>query len=65
MFIPAAGYYNSVQLNNIGYTSYLWTSNLNLFNPNRALFIYIDIFGIDIYDTTRSDGLNVRPVIHL
>ena len=62
MFIPAAGYRDGTDLNDIGTDGYVWSSNSYAYSVLRVW--YLDFSSDDIYVDydNRYQGLTVRPV---
>ena len=69
LFIPAAGRHNGSDIHDIGFAGYLWSSSLNLDNPNNAwsLELYSTIFAdnITMKNFSRCVGCSIHPVIKL
>ena len=65
LFIPAAGYRNDSDISDVGSNCILWSSSLNLDDPNYACNLYFNSDNIGIYYDDRYSGFNVRPVINL
>ena len=73
LFIPAAGWYNDSVLRGIGKDGCLWSSDLNLVQPNLVQFfsfytnkgVNMSTDGVYMSSCSRSQGLTVRPVINL
>ena len=62
MFIPAAGYRNGSDIRNVGSYCYLWSSSLNLDNPDGAYYLRFDSDDMYLDSNNRYRGLSVRPV---
>lgn len=65
MFIPAAGYISSDDLNCVGDDGSLWSSNLCLDYNDLAHYLYFETNNINIFEFSRCAGFPIRPVINL
>ena len=65
LFIPAAGYYNSNNMQIVGYGCNVWTSSLVLGTPSEAYCLYFNLNNIIVYSYNRCSGCSVRPVVNL
>ena len=62
MFIPAAGFLNGSDINNVGSYCYLWSSSLYLDFPNCAYYLYFNSDFIYMNYYLRYRGYSVRPI---
>jgi hypothetical protein len=65
LFIPAAGYRYGSDINYAGSNCNLWSSSLNLDDPDCAYYLNFDSDNINMDDDDRCFGFSVRPVINL
>jgi hypothetical protein len=63
IFLPAAGYYDSGELNNAGSNGYYWSSSLHMNYPNCAQYVTFYSGHPDTYGNSRLYGRSVRPVV--
>ena len=62
MFIPAAGYCNGSDIYDVGSDCSLWSSSLDLANPNNAYCFSFYSDDIRINNTPRHNGYQICPV---
>jgi len=68
IFLPAAGYQDDTDLNNVGSGGYYWSSSLwssSLYNyhaTGRATYVYFNSDSFSRDDINRYYGLSIRPV---
>ena len=62
IFLPAAGYRGSSDLNGAGSAGLYWSSSLNTYNPGRAYELNFYSGSVRRYDSNRPYGQSVRPV---
>ena len=65
MFIPAAGHRSGSNIFDIGSNCNIWSSSLDLDNPNNAYYLYFNSHNIGIIGCFRYFSCSVRPVINL
>lgn len=64
VFLPAAGYRNDTNLNNVGSNGNYWSSSLNTSNPNNAYNLNFNSGNVNWNNNNRNNGFSVRPVCH-
>ena len=64
-FLPAAGYRNDTNLNNVGSNGNYWSSSLNTDNPNNAYNLNFNSGNVNRNNNNRYNGQSVRPVSEL
>ena len=62
LFLPAAGYRNGTDLNNVGSNGNYWSRSLNESNPNNARYLNFNSSNVDWNNNNRNNGHTVRPV---
>jgi len=63
IFIPAAGYCEGSDINDVGSYCYLWSSSLNLDYTYDAYYFDFNSDHIIALSCNRCDGFSVRPVM--
>ena len=65
LFIPAAGFLSLSSINNAGYNFYIWSSTLNVSNPNNAYILNGgDIYKIYVTTDCRYYEFPVRAIMN-
>ena len=59
-YLPALGYYDSGQLNDVGLVGYYWSSSANPWVSNNAYSLYFGSGRVSVYDNRRSDGFRAE-----
>ena len=62
IFLPAAGYYNNVEVNRIGTSGFYWSRVLNTRNSSTAVGAFFNDCGSRIDREKRNNGRSVRAV---
>ena len=60
-YLPALGYYNSDQLDNIGYFGAYWSSSADPWSSANAYRLIFYGGGISVYYSSRNNGYRVEP----
>lgn len=65
IFIPAAGYREESDVNNVNKCGYYWSATLNEKSPDSARDCYLTDNNVHpVFSSTRIRGLSIRPVRH-
>ena len=59
-YLPALGYYDSGQLNDVGLVGYYWSSSAYPWVSNNAYSLYFGSGRVSVYDNRRSGGFRAE-----
>ena len=60
--LPALGYYNSGQLNNVGNNGNYWSSSANPWNSNNAYNLNFNSGNVNVNNNNRNNGFRAEAL---